>query len=298
MNIKVIFRFLLITVVSALIQSVNAQELISPTLEVTYKKIQDSGKKIDISLQAKVEGEYVALENAKIIISALSGSDKINLGEVVTLWDGKATYDVPADKVLPKDIDGKVTFSIDYEGTKKYEKASETIQVKDINLELTLNKDSLKRVSALAYEVNDKGEKVFIKDLEIIFSVKRLFCLFPIGTVKTDSTGSCSVVFPADMPGDTTGRVKIFLNIVDNETYLNVEKSQEIDWGVVNVIEVKHKRGLGDTDAPLWMVYTLIVLLSAVWFHFVYILVSIFRINMIGRGILRKKQNGSLNIVR
>ena len=43
------------------------------------------------------------------------------------------------------------------------------------------------------------------------------------------------------------------------------------------------KRGLGDTDAPLWMVYTLITLLSLVWFHYMYIIITVFRIRWLGK---------------
>ena len=43
------------------------------------------------------------------------------------------------------------------------------------------------------------------------------------------------------------------------------------------------KRGLGDTNAPLWMVYTLIILLSLVWFHYLYIIITVFRIRWLGK---------------
>ena len=45
-----------------------------------------------------------------------------------------------------------------------------------------------------------------------------------------------------------------------------------------NVV-VEKRRGLGDTDAPLWMVYTLIVLLSVVWFHYLYVFFIMYKIN-------------------
>jgi hypothetical protein len=56
------------------------------------------------------------------------------------------------------------------------------------------------------------------------------------------------------------------------------------------LLEPKQKRGLGDTDAPLWMVYTLLVLLSGVWFHVIYVLGLVIRINIKGKKALKQQK--------
>jgi hypothetical protein len=71
--------------------------------------------------------------------------------------------------------------------------------------------------------------------------------------------------------------------VEDNEIYGNVEVSGTINWGKPLPPENIIKRGLGDTNAPLWMVYTLIVLLSLVWFHYLYIIFNVFRIRYLGK---------------
>jgi hypothetical protein len=56
------------------------------------------------------------------------------------------------------------------------------------------------------------------------------------------------------------------------------------DWGLARPpVIVKKRRGLGDTDAPLWMVYTLIVLLSIVWFHYLYVFYVMIKIKKLRR---------------
>jgi hypothetical protein len=61
-------------------------------------------------------------------------------------------------------------------------------------------------------------------------------------------------------------------------------------WGKPLQPMVIIKRGLGDTNAPLWMVYTLIVLLTLVWFHFSYAIFTIFRIRYLGKKALEEEQ--------
>ena len=108
------------------------------------------------------------------------------------------------------------------------------------------------------------------------------------GGEKTDSTGTCVAEFPKNMPGDTAGMVLVIAKILENETYGTVETSQSFTGGTPLMIEPKPKRGLGDTDAPLWMVYTLIVLLSGVWLHVIYVISLVIRINIIGKKALKK----------
>ena len=88
------------------------------------------------------------------------------------------------------------------------------------------------------------------------------------------------VEFPVNMPGDTLGVLTIVAKIEDSDTYGNVTAQGDINWAqVVPLAKLPH-RGLGDTDAPLWMVYTLIILLSAVWFHYLYVIYLIVKIKL------------------
>ena len=70
---------------------------------------------------------------------------------------------------------------------------------------------------------------------------------------------------------------------------INDTAKGKINWGRPIQRVVEKKRGLGDTDAPLWMVYTLIILLSAVWFHYFFVIYQIVRIKSEG-----KKQSNSI----
>jgi hypothetical protein len=99
----------------------------------------------------------------------------------------------------------------------------------------------------------------------------------------TLAAGATSIDFPVTLPGDSAGMLTVVAKIEDNETYGNIEASGKINWGKPLPPEIVVKRGLGDTNAPLWMVYTLIVLLSLVWFHYMYVIFTVFRIRYLGK---------------
>jgi len=265
----------------------HAGELINPTLGASYVKLSDGTKNIWLSLSARVDDKRVQLDNASITVFAVNESKKTLLGTTGTDYKGRGMLSIKSDKSIPKDKDGYFTFDVQYYGDSKFSKASKIIRVKDVSLSMTfIEKDSTKTVRVKAYELNSAGVKVDVKGIPVEFYIKRLFCLYRFGGEKTDSSGYCVAQFPKNIPGDTLGNVIVFTKILENEDYGTVETVQTFTGGKPLFIEPKPKRGLGDTDAPLWMVYTLIVLLSGVWFHVFYVLSCIIRINLIGKRAL------------
>jgi hypothetical protein len=279
---------IILTIISVITNNTFAQDLKSPIFSVKYMKLSDGSKRIDVSLQAKEDKKMVQIENAEIIIYTLIDTTKTEIGKIVTNYKGESFLKIAHDRILPKDKQGNMKIRAEYAGNTIYSKTSADIQVKDVFMEVQLSSDSSKTITASVYELNDKGEKVSIKDIDLVFNVKRLFCLYPFGNAKTDLSGNCNANFPSDIPGDTTGMVEIVVRIQDNDNYATVEKTQEVKWGKPIIIEPRPRRGLGDTDAPLWMVYTLLVLLSGVWVHFIYVFILVIRIDRIGKKLLHE----------
>ncbi|MCK4855668.1 MAG: hypothetical protein KAT31_15425, partial [Bacteroidales bacterium] len=115
------------------------------------------------------------------------------------------------------------------------------------------------------------------------FYVPRSFSLLPVGEEWFEG-GKAQLNFPTTLPGDSIGNLTIIARIEDHELYGNVEAVAMKDWGLAMPrVVVKNRRGLGDTDAPLWMVYTLIVLLSVVWFHYLYVFYLMIKIKKLRR---------------
>ncbi|MBL6949262.1 MAG: hypothetical protein ISR57_01330 [Bacteroidales bacterium] len=259
-------------------------ELITPRLGASYMKLSDGTKTINISLLARVDGERVRLANTDVQVFALSESGKISLGNVRTDQVGKATLNLSPDKLIPKDESGYYTFEILYPGNDQFNEASSEILVMDAFLEISFSEvDSVKTVQAQIYIIDDSGEKVIIPDVFVEFYIKRIFSLYSFGQEVTNEAGICSVAFPKKMPGDTSGVLTVVVKIVDDDVLGSIETREEINWGTPLVISLKPSRGLGDTDAPLWMVYTLITLLSGVWINVLIVIGLIIRINILGK---------------
>ncbi len=100
---------------------------------------------------------------------------------------------------------------------------------------------------------------------------------FALEAIYTFPASSNAAVYAMEM---TIGNRKIVAKIEENDDYGTVASNGKINWGKPIQPNLEKHRGLGDTDAPLWMVYTLIILLSVVWFHYFYVIYQIIRIKM------------------
>ncbi|MCK5281528.1 MAG: hypothetical protein KAK04_23415, partial [Cyclobacteriaceae bacterium] len=146
------------------------------------------------------------------------------------------------------------------------------MSIKAVNMKISfIEIDSVKTIVASAYQIEASGEEIPVEE-DVIFYVPRQFSMLKIGEVELQD-GEGSIEFPVSLPGDSIGNLQIIAIIEESRDYGNVEAIGLKDWGKPRPpVIIEARRGLGDTDAPLWMVYTLIVLLSAVWFHYMYIL--------------------------
>jgi hypothetical protein len=286
---KIVPLLCILALITGFIQTAFAGELVTPRLDGTYEKIPDGTKRISLSLSASVDDKRVYIDNARLQVSAVNEKEKTILGTAVTNMKGRAFFEISPGISIPEDKDGYYNFVISYEGDQKFNITSKTIHVKDLFMEISFPKtDSAINVQVKVSARNDKGVIETVQDIPVEFYVKRLFCLFKFGGEKTDASGLCTAEFPKSLPGDTTGKAIIVAKVLDNEIYGTVGASVDFKNATPLVLEPKQKRGLGDTDAPLWMVYTLLVLLTGVWFHVIYVVGLVIRINIKGKRELKK----------
>jgi len=279
---------IILALITGFIQTSLAGELVNPRLDGTYEKMPDGTKRISLTLSASVDDKRVYIENATVQVSAVNESEKTLLGSAVTNMKGKAFFEINSGKSIPVDNDGYYTFEIRYNGDQKYSVASKIVHVKDLFMEISFpQKDSVNNVQVRVSAINEKGVKTAVQDMQVEFYIKRLFCLFKFGSEKTNPSGLCTADFPKNIPGDTTGKLIVVAKVLDNEIYGTVGSSLDFKGGKPLILEPKQKRGLGDTDAPLWMVYTLLMLLSGVWINVFYVIGLVIRINIKGKKALK-----------
>ncbi len=284
---SVIKHILIISLVATITtDNIFAQKKKTARVQVGYFKNYDKAEHLVATLIVK-EKRYVPLSNGVIHFYSVSDTSRVLLSKIHTDNDGKAVFIINDDnpKII-KGPSGVFTFEVEYEGNSSVNAAKRKIAIKRGDLEVSFfQKDSTKSIEVSATEIGLNDQIIPIEGVNILLYVQGTFSLLNFGKEKTDENGIIHIDFPTDMPGDTTGVLTIVAKIDDNKTFGTIESRGEMNWGIP-IEPVKEKqRGLGDTDAPLWMVYTLIILLSAVWFHYLYVIFLIVKIKLVNGSI-------------
>ena len=243
----------------------------------------DSVQKLIATLRAKVDGRYRPLADMEINFNFSQDSKETSMGNSLTNERGNVTLSIPDNIISTGGDKGIYTFNASFSGKENYDKASAHTSMKPLRLEMSFfQKDQEKMVSLKAFENGKDNQWVPVENLDIQFYVPRTFSLLKVGQASI-TNGLASLAFPTSIPGNQLGYLTIVAKVEENNIYGNVEASGTINWGKPLPPLKIIKRGLGDTNAPLWMVYTLIVLLSLVWFHYMYVIFTVFRIRHLGK---------------
>lgn len=270
----------LIAFVPGLALQAQEAELSSTKMQAAYYKDQEGLERIVARLLIKSE-RYEPFPNMEVSFLVVSDTSKIVLEKMTTDEKGEAIYILQEKDKTYTDATGLLAFEVTYDGNAKAESASKDIEVKMADLKVSFfQEDTSKFIAVEAFESSSADSVSPIAALEIALYIKGTFSYFSIARDVTDAEGKLIVPFPVDMPGDTLGVITIAAKIEDHDLYGNIESWGNINWAKPVPLASEARRGLGDTDAPLWMVYTLIVLLSAVWFHYAYVIYLIVKIKL------------------
>ncbi len=258
----------------------KSQTIQKTRVKLEYSKNHDKTQNLIAKITAKKKKNY-PLKGVLISFYNINDTAKLLLNTIKTNSEGKAILTLSDKYQIYKDSSGLMSFEVEFEGNDSCKSAKKGLSIKETDLKISFfQKDSLKFIEIQASKLNSINENIPLEKVEILFYVKGTFSLLKIGKKETNSFGKAEIEFPIDIPGDTAGVLTIIAKIEENDNYGTVVARGEINWGRPIPPEVEKKRGLGDTDAPLWMVYTLIILLSAVWFHYFYVVYQIVRIKL------------------
>ncbi len=229
MKEKIIFSAFIMLFTTLTCGTVSAQEKLKTNIILNYYKNSDNTKTLKAKVFSKKEKKFISLNN--VTIHFYNKSIVNSIGDAQTNENGDAVLDIPKGKVLIDSL-GSFIFIAKFDGDNIYESAEEEITIKDAQIELSLSViDSVKTISVTAHEISD-GKEIPLEGVDVTFSVKRLFGNLKIGAESIEK-GQSSIEFPYnDLPGDSLGTITVCVKIEDNETYGNVEKRENIKWGV------------------------------------------------------------------
>lgn len=146
--------------------------------------------------------------------------------------------------------------------------------------------DSIKTITLKGITLSGGKEVPAAGELVMIY-VPRMFSLLPIGEASLDDQGSASIEFPPDLPGGKKGEVTIISKIEEHPDFGNIEKREIINWGIPTEYSVPDThRALWTKTPPTWMIITLSILLTGVWGHYIFAIVSLI---LIKKDAKRKK---------
>ena len=273
-----------IVLVSLFIAAINVNvfaqktELKTTRIRIEYFRNHDSKEILIATLRIK-EDRYKPLLDSEVKFSSIDDTTSVVLGKIRTNENGEARFVINDQSKILKDSLGEMTFEVEYIGNKQNKGSDRKITVKQANLDMSFfQKDSTKYIEINVAENNN--EKTAITDIKVRFYIKGTFSQLKFGEEKTDENGKVKIEFPVEMPGDSLGVLTIVSKIEEDKEFGTIESRGVINWGIPVPLVKEKQRGLGDTDAPLWMVYTLIILLSAVWFHYMYVIFLIIKIKL------------------
>jgi len=253
----------------------------NPTrMKMDFVKNYNNTENLVATLIVKEEA-YIPFQDVVVEFYSINDTSRVLLDKIKTNEIGKAIYLINDNTPIFRDSLGFATFEVEFKGNSSSKKSNKQLTVKQLNMDVSFfQKDSIKFIEVFASEINNDKEVIPVKGLNVSFNIKGTFSLLNFGKEKTDKFGKVKINFPVDMPGDTLGELTIIAKVDDDSEYGTVASMGEINWGIPQPRVVEKQRGLGDTDAPLWMVYTLITLLSAVWFHYLYVIYMIVKIKL------------------
>ena len=250
----------------------------SPLIEFVSIQKNDNSVDLKTSVKAKINGTLTKLAGLKIEFTIGADTSAKILGEAITDSKGVAIFTCNPDQ-LTTDKEGKLNFKASFAGKDSIESAEEMIVVKRGRLEITpVKEDSLFTAKVKLVDLST-GTEMPVDSTTLGVYVKRLFSALKLGEGTTDATGETTLEIPNDLPGDAKGNLTLLARLDENETYGNLEASVVQQWGTPVSDEVKElPRALWSSHPPIWMLITFIILVTAVWGHYIVIIFELFRL--------------------
>jgi len=226
--------------------------------------------------------DKIAVVAAPIKFYNISDEDEVLLGTANTDNHGKAVFVVSAEQEYLLDEDGYINILASFEGTDELDEEEEEVMVMDLQLEMELKvEDSIQMVYLRAFTLDSLGEEIPVEELDIIIGVESMLAKMPLdeGTMEE---GEYEFEMPMDVPGDHNGDLVVYAYVDDHEDYINVLKSEKINWGR-SLKDYKAQNNLLWSDAaPIWMYIVLGIMLVGIWANFFSTARNLFKIKKMG----------------
>ncbi|MCX6244535.1 MAG: hypothetical protein NTU98_07480 [Bacteroidetes bacterium] len=255
---------------------------ITPDLKLGYLNTSNDSITLTADIFVKRETGNFALQNAEVEFTASADKENKSLGKAKADVAGTAVLKLYVKSGLPVDKEGKTTFTVSFAGKDKYLAASGNVAFKKAKILVTFTKeDTIRTIHVKAVQVEANNEQKPIKGETVNVYVPRMLSNLKIGEVKLDDNGTGTVEYPGALVGDSLGNIAVIAMIEESDLYGTVKGQSTISWGIPKQYYLAEKpstRELWTPIAPIWMIITLIIMLTGVWGHYIYAVVQLIMI--------------------
>jgi hypothetical protein len=252
--------------------------VLDPKIIFTYLNTSNDTVVLSANIYVSRENGSFALQNAELEFTASDGKVSKVLGKKKAGQDGNAVLSVAAKSDLPVDKDGITRYTVTFAGKGKYTAASESASAKRAKIMVNFVKeDTVHSIRINARQVERNGELKPIAKEKVLVYIPRMLSLLKIGEFELDEKGEGKVDYPEKLVGDSLGNITVVARIEESDKFGNVEGKSVTSWGIPKqyFLAEKPTRELWTPVAPLWMIVTLIIMLTGVWAHYIYAVIQL-----------------------
>jgi hypothetical protein len=259
---------------------------ITPELTLGYLCTSNDSILLTATIFVKRETGNFALENAEVEFAASAGKETRDLGKARADYTGRTVLGVFVKSGIPVDKEGKTIYTVSFAGKGKYLATSQTLAYKRAMLVVSFSKtDSLRLIHVKAFQVEGNNDTKPLSKETVNIYVPRMLSNLKIGEIKLEDDGTGSAEYPGGLVGDSLGNITVYAMIEESDLFGTVKGQSTISWGIPKQYYLAEKptRELWTPVAPIWMIITLIIMLTGVWAHYVYSVVQLIMIKRHGK---------------
>jgi len=254
---------------------------ITPNLTLVYLNTSNDTVILSANIFVRRETGNFGLENAEVEFIASAGNESRLLGKIKADYTGTAILKVFVRSGLPVDKEGKTTFTVSFAGKGKYLATTQNLAFKRAKLLISFSKeDSIHTIHVKAFQVEANNEMKPLPKETVSIYVPRMLSNLKIGEITLDDNGTGSIEYPGTLVGDSLGSITVYAMIEENDIFGTVKGQSSISWGIPKQYYLAEKptRELWTPVAPIWMIITLIIMLTGVWAHYLYAVIQLIMI--------------------
>lgn len=269
----------MIMVIPAFAQD-EEKELLDLDLTFTLHKLFDGSRSLNIKAGARIDKVFIPAEGLPFTFFGDHFGEEIEIGHATTDQYGVAKLVIDNSTPLPTmDSAGNYYLIAKFDGDENYFESEAEIEAREGFIEMTIDEEAdARNVSVKVFGLNEEGEELPVEWASVSLYVPRLFSMLRVQEEFTDEEGMAYFEFPDDIPGDEQGNLVIFARFEDDEFGM-LETKTEKPWGIPSVAESNlNVRALWSTNAPFWMIITLVILILGVWVNYIFVVSNLLKI--------------------